>query len=786
MEAEPYLHPKTDAEEGVPFKPLTTMVNYFLENIAQPNYLTDYELHLGKNFSDPKQFEDSFSNDKSHWGMYTLGFIIFLVIGVLVAVIMLILGPIIVFCLVRGIGPFRRVLTLTPSTLSRSSWIILAIEVGVLTVLMLLVIVPMFAMSIWIRKHSENTLFVKVTNAINTLSDFLAKTAEELRATALGNIETAKTDAFKTLDVIPHFALLAYDSSTENQTNKNVQRLHKLGTQELPKLEANLEEVMSMINASKIHERVEGAERPPPQSPVAQRPEIAQKLVTLLKVVKMATTNDSKNVSASKPLAQQMSEADAQLQAIKNNMSKSVDNPVADIKGKMDETATKINEFVDTASSISFTSLIDKICNLCNSVKPAIDGVFAFLVIIFLMLLAITLLQLTAFVLYFPYWLPKYKFSARNRTIKAGKTLFRVVVYMILLTAWLYWIIAAVSMYLAGQVHTEVCRHLTDPLGHRSRRVIVILDAYLTSKLFDNPRQRFSILETYAQCEKDLPIYKAGNVQTLWNFDDMFDLSELRKATDRLDNVNVFTGHPPLLSSELKAMMLRLEDLHNKTDIAGMSHRVNTSALPHASMPDTRTNRSNSPNQSLPNIHEHNKKLAGKLHQIAYNMASFDFGNLSRGLEENQNIFRTSGEEITRIVVRKFSTEVYNSFAGAVQRIKRDIERNIGHCRSLYVSAKLALEEPCIQILYPINGYWFCLGMANIILIPIFITSYKLSDFLDSFKSQDELPTSNTTAEKPQEKMAKENPNLDQPKASSKPRKSSSKPLKSNRVAPHK
>lgn len=776
MESNPYLHTEADAEDDAPFVPLTTMVNFFLEDIVQPNYLTDLELRLGKDFANTTQLEESFWNETSQWEIYTVGFILFLTLGVVVAIVLFVLGPIIMFCLIKDIGPCRRVCSVRPSTISKWSWLAFGITVGVLTLLMLLVVISMLVMLTWIRYRCDVTVFEKCTDAVKVMSAFLADTADELQNMTIQTIDNAENTASGLLDAIPYRASLAFDLTMENHTSKNVKRLQELGTQELPKLQANLEDVMSMINATEIPERVEGSSS---QNSIAQRPEMAQKLETLLNVVKMATTNDSENVAGSKPLAQQMSEAGAPLQAMKDNMAKSVNDPLADIKSEMTNKENTFKEFVATAKSLSLTFIISRLETFHNSASPIINIAYSVFFILIIVLLVITVLYATAFLLYMPYWLSTYQFSGRDRRIQSGRTLFRVVVYSILLTAWLYWLIAALFMYFAGMAHTEVCRHLLHPHGIRSRRVVRILDALITSKLFEDPRKSFSILETYVNCEKDEPVYKAGNVQALWKFDNMFNLSGLERATNRLQDINVMTPHANLQSSELKAVMLRLEDLRNKMDIAGMSQRLEASALPDASMLNTDTDRSQSLIQSQPNIHEHNKNLARKLSQIAYDMDSYDLGNLSRGLEENQNTFRKTGQEITKVVIRNTSTQVFSIFAGAVQQIEFAINNKIGHCRPIFVVLKSALAEPCIQILYPINGFWFCLGMANLLLILIFITSYKLSDFLEPSESEDKPPISNTTAVNPSQSMSEEKQNLDQPQATS-------KPPQSNRVSPKK
>ena len=62
-----------------------------------------------------------------------------------------------------------------------------------------------------------------------------------------------------------------------------------------------------------------------------------------------------------------------------------------------------------------------------------------------------------------------------------------------------------------------------------------------------------------------------------------------------------------------------------------------------------------------------------------------------------------------------------------VDSINNTVRNELGRCVPVYNAYSVIIDAVCVELLYPVNGYWFALGWSAFFLIIIVILSFKLT-----------------------------------------------------------
>lgn len=304
------------------------------------------------------------------------------------------------------------------------------------------------------------------------------------------------------------------------------------------------------------------------------------------------------------------------------------------------------------------------------------------------------------------------------------------------LTFVFYWIFALLvaSLFISGgPIHTEVCRNIVHMDHPDSSSVLSIFDGWAVGFQKLSPL-RIKPFKVYSVCQNDRPIYEAIELPQIVNFSQVTDSSMFMVknmstlfggATGKLPGVNL-AG--PDLTAVLGTLTSGLgESSFNFTKIYAMIEG-------NSMINDLASSLQNSSDSVLRRIYEQNVKplLDGRdrfltlMRSAEAILSQISFSNVTRTLAKADAIMKSAIPTFLNSTASSISVEIEKYINGVVNNLGLEL----GRCRPIHIALKTVVDALCVDLLYPINGFWFGLGWCTLFLIPnVFLSMYLASAF---------------------------------------------------------
>jgi hypothetical protein len=106
-------------------------------------------------------------------------------------------------------------------------------------------------------------------------------------------------------------------------------------------------------------------------------------------------------------------------------------------------------------------------------------------------------------------------------------------------------------------------------------------------------------------------------------------------------------------------------------------------------------------------------------------LSQISFSNVTKTLAKADSIMKSAIPTFLNSTTSSISVEIEKYVKGVVDTLAK-----LGRCRPIHIALKTVVDALCVDLLYPINGFWFGLGWCTLFLIPnIFLSLYLASAF---------------------------------------------------------
>ena len=69
---------------------------------------------------------------------------------------------------------------------------------------------------------------------------------------------------------------------------------------------------------------------------------------------------------------------------------------------------------------------------------------------------------------------------------------------------------------------------------------------------------------------------------------------------------------------------------------------------------------------------------------------------------------------------------IYANLSGLINYIDKSVRNDVSRCHPAYASLLLMIDSTCVDVIYPLNGFWLALGYTLILYIPAIFIMFKL------------------------------------------------------------
>jgi hypothetical protein len=310
---------------------------------------------------------------------------------------------------------------------------------------------------------------------------------------------------------------------------------------------------------------------------------------------------------------------------------------------------------------------------------------------------------------------------------------------------WLFMLLVCILFVVGGLVHTEACRHVVNYDNSKSADVLAVLDRWINNTLSSNVE--VMPFDAYSQCAKpNVTLYIAMKMDKFYNLTAALNTDQVDKAIADLKTTNISIPTVNITNNELQNILLQLDSALSpqSLDIPGMLASINDSVT-RPDLQDLVTNLTaldagqaaidlsaeiSSLQWLIQNgvqpIETGRDSLVQLLQTVQSLIGGRNFSADSVTLQTGQDIINTDGNNIVSVFVNATADSIDNDVTAVVDRATRAIESDVGQCRPFYDSMTTIIDTTCVRTIYPLNGFWFCLGWSITFLIPGLVLSVQL------------------------------------------------------------
>ena len=318
---------------------------------------------------------------------------------------------------------------------------------------------------------------------------------------------------------------------------------------------------------------------------------------------------------------------------------------------------------------------------------------------------------------------------------------------------WLFMLVVVIMFTVGGISHVDVCRNFVEYEKAESREVMDYYDSWINDTVYEETEGDISLsyMELYENCQRNMSFYTALDLADKgYDLDDILDLTAVEEALEGLKKAggDIDIGTVNVYPEELQLMVQLLdstfqeeldfeafydelaepvtnydledlaEDLLELTDEPG----VNVDGL---------VNSSNTVQELHDNYVTPAEELAVELEQeLRYaesNLTAYmPLSEIDQTLTEGNVTLNEDGNDILHAFINDTADEIYNDIEEFVVYIDHWVRYELGNCWPMYESLTSMVDSTCVTTLYPINAFWYSLGICVFFLIPSICVAYAL------------------------------------------------------------
>ena len=438
----------------------------------------------------------------------------------------------------------------------------------------------------------------------------------------------------------------------------------------------------------------------------------------------------------------------SQFKDIVNEVNQTVNNQIADAKKESQNVAVEISQELQTIESeldsIDFNGSAHNFEELQDDVKDPADYALYGMTGIAGLLLIIVLFGVLG--LLFGCCCPQAKPGKSDAccTKKIGATCLLVGVGFTFLFFWILMILLIALMLTGGLMHTELCRHLVEL---DQSPVMSIIDDLMNDTLYNDVGFSINISEIYSSCKNNKAFYTALNVEETFGFDlnTILDTSAIEAEIDNIRNQTIDIGSIDLLPGDAVTLLTVLgtgvenTKVNVETAMTALNENVTSNDL--GKLADELQDLNDAHSLNLENqidtlrglhndtieINSQKQTTYDELEEIHYVLNGTNITALTIGLQEGNATVNTNGSAIIEGVIDETTGIVDGIINDGVSAINHSVRFDVGKCVPVYNAYATIIDAACVELLYPVNGYWFSLGWSLFFLIIGVIMSFKLA-----------------------------------------------------------
>lgn len=737
------------------------MANTFLEAIVQRNYLT--KMNSTVDLSTIDSIIASVTTSWSEWAIYMIGFAVCIALGVVLVVVMLLVCFLFPCC--RCCGRCGAVSPKKSPVKGSSKCQTCGCSIALMVVAAGLVVgvIAMYGTNEALQTQLAGPLFDNINGSIDGITDFVDQILSEFNDTLYVRYLDTKKVVFGIVDDIPGDAMKAMDDATGAVTllNQLSNFTHNLDTlqqnlldseylatyldSEASELQTNLSTIATDVTAA-----LSGCSTPGCNAIAA---EVSSAKVRVdFGVVNVTNALIAVNFSLSMGLVGLVDDSVKQLDDVEDSINSTVSPSVADMKKEAGDVesqlASVISDLSNTLSGIDISSMKNTVLDIkdMEMYKLATEIAYWFLLGLSCVVLAVIFLDLLG--LLTGWCLP----ANRNSTSGSSCGCNKAVGYHLLMTGtaltlifyWIFTLLVAILFILGGPIHTEVCRNIVHNDQPASSSVLSIFDGWI-EKLLNPPDLHIRPFEIYAACEANESVYKAFDLAQFKNITEVTDgmASQVKDATDKFKGVVIDLPDVNLTNPTLTNALNILDDGLSESNLNFTNFYVNTEgnitepdllvladdleAFTEVNLTSYATTLRNLHHDTILQMSSDRDRLVKSLKSADAIVHLVSFSGAAQTLTNADLIIRDNGTYIIAAFVNATADTIYGEIEKYVTGVGYSVENEVARCAPLYQSLKKMFDTVCVQLLYPVNGYWFGLGWCIFFLIPNLFLSVKLA-----------------------------------------------------------
>lgn len=316
-------------------------------------------------------------------------------------------------------------------------------------------------------------------------------------------------------------------------------------------------------------------------------------------------------------------------------------------------------------------------------------------------------------------------------------------VYLLLFFSILVIVVSLVLFVLGGILHTEACRYFEEPVEYEPS--LDIIDKIIVT------HTDISVNITHAinACGDGSTLYEALKLDER----DDLDLNEtlnpesygITEALENLSDVEVTIGDVSLVAPATLLYTATVnQTLRNKDYemyIGVMTSNITRGNLSHVA--DTLEQYANSSSnetefrrclQRMRDLDNHVRGMEdkhvvilGELHRLQNSTGEDPMDDQLLELQEAEDQLSAEGDNLVKDVLVVITSTAVETIYDGVANISHSIRYEIGECGPLHNTAYGFLSYVCVDILYPLNAFWFGMGWFLTFSIISMFTACKLA-----------------------------------------------------------
>ncbi|KAG9484752.1 hypothetical protein GDO78_008058 [Eleutherodactylus coqui] len=330
------------------------------------------------------------------------------------------------------------------------------------------------------------------------------------------------------------------------------------------------------------------------------------------------------------------------------------------------------------------------------------------------------------------------------------------------LFAWLLILVTAVLFLVGGNVYTSICK------PWRSQQLYQFVDEnFNLSKELNMDLNNRNLTTLYRDCRKDESLWSTLNLNSMYNLDNYFNISEYTgEVNSTLNNTNINISNVTFLSKsqreEINNMMTSGIDTFNFSDFnQQMSKGITKTNLTSFAVQLEKLAERNTSHQaeleaeanSLRSLQNSiNTVMVPQIQQV--NTSILDLQAKARRLTTSLNETLKSindtetfmNNKVAGIILNeiwKYLNTIVGYFQSYIDWTKKMLTQNLARCGPLANAIDSAEVVACQHIVDSLNAFWFSLGWCTIFFIPSIILAVKLAKHYRRMKSSDVFENSN-------------------------------------------